>query len=501
MLQFPIVLPVMLALILGAGAAGAQTVSGRISGRVVDAVTGAPLVGADVVVDGTSLVTATDRTGAFQFVGVPAGEVTVRHYLSRPQRRTRLGHCPGGQSVTMDVTLSPAASARRCRCAPSRSPRARRSALNQQRTALNITNVVSADQIGSFPDPNAAEAASRIPGVSIARDQGEGRYVLIRGTEARLNSMMIDGERIPSPEGDVRQVALDAVPADQLQAIEVSKAVTPDMDADSIGGAVNLITKQAVGRPTTLFSRRPAATTRCRTTTGSSNVRGTVGRRFPAAASACSSAAPRAKLDRGSENFEADYDDGDLEDLQTRDYQINRERYGVNGAARLSRCRATASPDASRHLQQVPRLRGQQSRRVSGRRLAHRARAEEPSAGPASSRSLSAAASTCWAARPTLDYRLTWARAQEDQPDRLDTIFRQRDVTFAPNVSAASIDPDNIQANPLNADLSKPRSLQEQINEPFLDPRPRRDRVGQPANCRSQQRRRLTRRFSRSAPR
>ena len=90
--------------------------------------------------------------------------------------------------------------------------------------------------------------------MSIARDQGEGRYVLIRGTEARLNSMMIDGERIPSPEGDVRNVALDAVPADQLQSIQVSKAVTPDMDADSIGGAVNLITRQAVSRPTALFS-------------------------------------------------------------------------------------------------------------------------------------------------------------------------------------------------------------------------------------------------------
>ena len=118
-------------------------------------------------------------------------------------------------------------------------------ALNQQQNAPNIMNVVSADQIGAFPDPNAAEAVQRVPGVSIQRDQGEGRYVLVRGTEARLNSMMIDGERIPSPEGDIRSVALDVIPADLLESIEVTKALTPDMDGDAIGGAVNLVTRQA----------------------------------------------------------------------------------------------------------------------------------------------------------------------------------------------------------------------------------------------------------------
>src|SRR4030095_4685265 len=118
-------------------------------------------------------------------------------------------------------------------------------ALNQQKTAANITNVVSADQIGSFPDGNAAETVQRIPGISITKDQGEGRYVNIRGTDPRLNSMMIDGERIPAPDPLLRQVALDVVPAEPLQAIEVSKTLTPDADADSIGGSVNLVMKQA----------------------------------------------------------------------------------------------------------------------------------------------------------------------------------------------------------------------------------------------------------------
>jgi outer membrane receptor for ferrienterochelin and colicin len=104
-------------------------------------------------------------------------------------------------------------------------------ALNQQKTAVNITNIVSSDQIGSFPDRNAAETVQRIPGISITKDQGEGRYVNIRGTDPRLNSMMIDGERIPAPDPLVRQVAADVVPSEMLQAIEVSRSPTPARSA------------------------------------------------------------------------------------------------------------------------------------------------------------------------------------------------------------------------------------------------------------------------------
>jgi TonB-dependent receptor len=111
-----------------------------------------------------------------------------------------------------------------------------------------IKNVVSADQIGRFPDPNAAEAIQRIQGVTLERDQGEGRFVIIRGTEPRLTSVTINGERIAAPEGDIRFVATDVIPADLLQAIEVTKALTPDMEADAIGDSVNLITKSAPQR-------------------------------------------------------------------------------------------------------------------------------------------------------------------------------------------------------------------------------------------------------------
>ena len=100
--------------------------------------------------------------------------------------------------------------------------------------------------MGRFPDPNAAEATQRISGVTVERDQGEGRFVMVRGTEPRLSAVAINGERIPSPEGDKRFVALDVIPADLLEAVEVVKAITPDMDGDAIGGEVNLLAEKSI---------------------------------------------------------------------------------------------------------------------------------------------------------------------------------------------------------------------------------------------------------------
>ena len=91
----------------------------------------------------------------------------------------------------------------------------------------------------------AAEAVQRVPGIVVQRDQGEGRYVLIRGTEPRLSATTINGERIGTTENTSRQIPLDTIPADLLGAVEVTKAFTPDMEGDSIGGRVNLVTKRA----------------------------------------------------------------------------------------------------------------------------------------------------------------------------------------------------------------------------------------------------------------
>ena len=118
-------------------------------------------------------------------------------------------------------------------------------AINTQKNNLGITNVVSADQVGKFPDSNIGDALKRISGINVQYDQGEARFGQVRGTSADLSSVTINGNRVPSAEGDTRNVQLDLIPADMIQTIEVSKVVTPDMDGDAIGGSINLVTKNS----------------------------------------------------------------------------------------------------------------------------------------------------------------------------------------------------------------------------------------------------------------
>lgn len=115
--------------------------------------------------------------------------------------------------------------------------------LNKQKNDVNVTNVVSSDQVGKFPDANIGDALKRISGVAMQYDQGEARDIIIRGFAPGLNSVTLNGDRIPSAEGDNRRVQMDLIPSDMIQLIEVSKTLTPDMEADAIGGSVNLITR------------------------------------------------------------------------------------------------------------------------------------------------------------------------------------------------------------------------------------------------------------------
>ena len=118
-------------------------------------------------------------------------------------------------------------------------------ALNTQKNNLNITNVVATDQIGKFPDANIGDAMKRIPGITMQVDQGEARNIIVRGLSPQLNSVTLNGSRIPSAEGDNRNIQMDLIPSDMIQSIQVNKAVTPDMDADAIGGSINLVTRTA----------------------------------------------------------------------------------------------------------------------------------------------------------------------------------------------------------------------------------------------------------------
>ncbi len=113
-------------------------------------------------------------------------------------------------------------------------------ALKEQKASDSIKSVVHADGVAQLPDQNVAEATQRLPGVSVERDQGEGRFVSVRGLSPDLNSVTINGTLVPSPESDRRAVALDVLPAELVQSLSVTKTLTPDMDANALGGTVEV---------------------------------------------------------------------------------------------------------------------------------------------------------------------------------------------------------------------------------------------------------------------
>jgi TonB-dependent receptor len=132
-------------------------------------------------------------------------------------------------------------------------------AIAAQEKADTIISVISSDDIGGLPDKNAAEALARLPGIAVQRDQGEGRYVVVRGLDADYNAVTINGALVPSPEASRRAVALDVLPAGLISSLQVSKTLTPDQDANSLGGTVEVKTLSAFDLPGALLTVGAAA--------------------------------------------------------------------------------------------------------------------------------------------------------------------------------------------------------------------------------------------------
>ena len=123
--------------------------------------------------------------------------------------------------------------------------RGQMSAINQQLSSRSIVNVVSSDRIQELPDANAAESVARLPGVSIQREGGEGNKVVIRGLSPKYNAVTINGIRMASTDSDDRSTDLSMISQYMIEGIEVTKAATPDKDADVLGGTVDFRLKKA----------------------------------------------------------------------------------------------------------------------------------------------------------------------------------------------------------------------------------------------------------------
>ncbi len=218
--------------------------SNRVSGRVVDAVTSEPLPGAAIQIENFFLGTVTDIDGNFNLTGIQAQEVNLAISFISYTSSTLVCDFRSTDHLNYTIRLQPSTTnLQEVKVIGHAEGQVK--AMLEQQTAVNIKNVVSSEQIEQFPDMNAAEVLQRIPGITLQRDQGEGRFVQLRGTPPELTNFNVNGEQIPSPEGGVRYVGLDVISADQIDFIEVTKVLTPDMDADGIGGTVNIITKTA----------------------------------------------------------------------------------------------------------------------------------------------------------------------------------------------------------------------------------------------------------------
>lgn len=227
-------------------AALAQTVTGA----VTNSSGSLGFQGAIVRLEELNRSTSTDNRGRFSFANVPPGNYTlVINYVGAPVKRIpvtvpaeglplgAIGLTVAGSTDTqlLEEVLVIGQSA------------AMAGAINQQRAADNIRSVLDSDNLGQFPDQNVAESVRRLPGVSVQNDQGEGRYVVIRGLDPDLNATSIEGVRASASESR-RALQLDVIPTDVLDGIEVQKSLTPDMDGDAIGGSINLKTLSAFSR-------------------------------------------------------------------------------------------------------------------------------------------------------------------------------------------------------------------------------------------------------------
>lgn len=228
---------------------------GRVIGTVKDDYGSLPY--ASIYLNQNNQIGATtDINGNFEIIGIPVGNQSlVITYLGYKTQEVEISITEGETLDLGDIVLVTSNQELDEVVLKSSFKHGQKRAVNMRKLAPALMEVASADLIGKLPDFNAAEAVQRLPGVSIERDQGEGRYVTVRGTPTQWSSNTLNGDRLPSAKtsGDLlgnRTVPLDVFPSDFIRYIQVIKAITPDYEGDAIGGTINFITKTSPDKET-----------------------------------------------------------------------------------------------------------------------------------------------------------------------------------------------------------------------------------------------------------
>ena len=312
----------------------------EIRGRVVEPTLNRALPGAQVRLQGTQVVATADRNGEFSFRDTPAGPATlVVSYIGYPDRTQEVTASDTPEPVT--ITLDNGATVGELVVTGQRL--AERRALQTKKSAGNLIESLYADDVGKLPDQNVAEAVRRLPSITTANDQGEGRYVIIRGVNPNYANVTVNGQTQPAPEPEGRQVKLDDIPSSLIGSVSVVKSLTPDLDANAIAGSVDIITLSAFDRNQPFFLTARADAGRYDLNEknpyqGDIVVGGLFGRdqQFGLVVSASYSNRPiESENFQGSTNYRAPVAANGYivpDQFGVRDYNLTRERLGVTGA-------------------------------------------------------------------------------------------------------------------------------------------------------------------------
>ena len=326
----------LLATALSVTTVGSVAAAADFTGTVLEGSERYALEGAIVEIRSEGLRTTTDTDGRFRFRGLAAGtyEVNISYVGTKPVTRTiTVGEenvsqmFIFGQDDLEEIVVTGLRGSMN-------------SSLNKQRAADNIANYLSADAAGNFPDQNIAEAARRLVGLSMETDQGEGRFVIVRGIDPNLNSTNINGVSLPSPEGDERKVALDVIPSELLETMQVTKSATPDMDGDFIGGNIDVKTISGFDKDKRLIKLKAEGSYNKLQDKLSPKLSATYADQLSEKVAIAASVSWQERK-HGADNKEVDggwkdSDDADNEigelypaEMELRDYAVTRERFGA----------------------------------------------------------------------------------------------------------------------------------------------------------------------------
>ena len=215
-----------------------------VKGLVKDSDNKNPLVGANVYITGTGMGTSTSDEGRYNIANVSPGTYTLKaSYIGYESEEIEIT-VTEGEELEQDFELKYVTIEGKT-VEVTAQARGQMDAINKQLKAKSIKNIISSDRIQELPDANAAEAVARVPGVSIRREGGEGNKVVIRGLSPKYNKITVNGTNLASTDADDRSTDLSMISQYMLEGIEVTKAGTPDQEADVLGGTVNFKLKKA----------------------------------------------------------------------------------------------------------------------------------------------------------------------------------------------------------------------------------------------------------------